>query len=120
MMTISPTTPDDVAEFGHATPPYRIRAVTGRVDGKIVGIGGIAYLPDGTVAAFLEATDEARRHAVTLNREARKALSEAAKAGHRVVVALADSSIEAAPRWLKRLGFAPVEGQEVYVKHVRP
>lgn len=118
-MVISPTTPADVEEFKQQTPPYRIRAVTGRVDGRIVGIGGIAYLPDGTVAAFLEATDEARRHAVTLHREARKVLSEAARAGHRMVVALADTSIEAAPRWLKRLGFEPV-GQEVYVKHVRP
>jgi topoisomerase IA-like protein len=114
-MTISPTTPADVEEFKHATPPYRIRAVTGRVDGRIVGIGGIAYLPDGTVAAFLEATDEARKYAVTLHKTALRSLK-----GYRKLVALCDPEIEAAPRWLKRLGFEPVDGLEVYVKHGRP
>ena len=119
-MTVTPTTPEDVLEFRQATPPYRIRAVTGRVDGRIVAIGGIAYLPDGGVLSFLEATDEARKYAVTLHREAKRSLSAAARAGHRVVVAVCDYRIEAAPRWLKRLGFEPVEGLEVYVKHGRP
>lgn len=117
MIVVTPTTPEDVLEFRHAMPPYRIKAVTGRVDGEIVAIGGIAYLPDGTVAAFLEATDAARKHGVSLHREAKRALSDAARAGHRVVKALVDNEIEAAPRWLKRLGFEPVEGLEVWVKH---
>ena len=116
---LTPTTPADVEEFRHATPPYRIKAITGRVDGRIVGIGGIAYLPDGTIGAFLEATDEARKHAVTLYKAAKQILDDAAKAGHRTIVAIGDPEIEAVPRWLKRLGFEPVDGTEVYVKHGR-
>jgi len=120
MIIVTPTTPEDVHEFRQATPPYRIRAVTGRVDGKIVAIGGLAYLPEGGVMAFLEATDEARKHAVTLHKEAKRALLSAARAGHRSVMALCDPEVAAAPRWLERLGFEPVEDSKVYVKHVRP
>lgn len=118
-VVLTPTTLEDVLEFRHATPPYRIKAMTGRLDGKIIGIGGIAYMPDGAVMAFLESTDETRKHAVTLYKVARQILKDAAAAGHRHIVALGDPEIEAVPRWLKRLGFEPVDvsGQEVYVKH---
>ena len=117
---LTPTTPEDFFEFKQAIPPYRIRAITGRVDGRIVGIGGIAYLPDGSILAFLESTDEARKHAVTLYKAARQILKDAALAGHRRIIAVGDPEVQAVPRWLKRLGFEPVEGLEVYVKHGRP
>src|SRR5438046_1497902 len=116
---LTPTTPEDVLEFKQRTPPYRIKALTGRVDGRIVGIGGIAYLPDGTLVAFLEATDEARKHAVTLYKAAKQILQDAAASGHRKIVAIGDPEIDAVPRWLKHLGFEPVDNG-IYVKHGRP
>ena len=45
--TITPTTGEDVKAFFPRLAPFRIRAVTIRVDGTIYGIGGYTTLPNG-------------------------------------------------------------------------
>jgi len=114
---VRPTTPQDVETFLGKSPPYTFKGETGLVDGEIVGIGGIAKLPDGTALAFLHLAPGAERYAVTLHRTAKRIIAETKARGVRKIVALADLSIEAAERWLLRLGFEPVEveGEVVYI-----
>ncbi len=115
-MIVTPTTAEDVRDFIKDPLPYRIKAFTGRVEGKIVAIGGLTFMPDGTAVAFLEADDEARKNPVALHKAGLRVMREAHAAGYRIVTALVDSGIEAAPRWLKRLGFEPqnIEGETVF------
>lgn len=117
-VVVTPTTAEDAREF-LTELPWRIQAVTGRVDGEVRGIGGITMLPDGTCAVFLEASEEdCRKYPVTLHREALKFLAAAKARGIRKLVAQVDSSREAAIRWLERLGFeyaGMVDGEVVYI-----
>lgn len=117
MITVAPTTQDDVEAFLQ-TRPWRLKAVTGRVNGEIKGIGGIAFLPDGLAVAFLEASeDDCRRYPITLHRTAKAFLDDARGRGMRNILALVDSKREAADRWLKRLGFERIGesgGEVVY------
>jgi hypothetical protein len=100
---VSPTTPGDVQRFLRQLP-WRIRAMTAKVDGQIKGIGGVALLPDGTAIAFLEASeDDCKRYPLTLHRTAKKLFDDMKG---RKIVAILDHEREAAPRWLARLGFA--------------
>lgn len=115
---VAPTTPADVAEFLPDGLPWRIRAWTARRDSNVIGIGGIAYLPDGTMIAFLEASEEdCQKHRVTLHRMALRFFSQFKAQGARRIVAIVDAKREAAARWLKRIGFEPVgevDGEVVY------
>lgn len=103
-------TASDFDEFGKERP-YRSLALTGRnEDGKIIGIGGIAFLADGQKYAFTELTDEARAHPVALHKAGKMILNLAEKRGIRRLIAAADMSASpAAERWLKRLGFQAQE-----------
>ncbi len=96
--------------------PCRSRAIAGEIDGRLLGIGGLAYMPDGTVAAYLHVKPEARNYPVSLHRAALMILAEIKK--HKIprVVALAEDGIEPAKRWLARLGFEPItiDGNEVW------
>lgn len=116
---VRPATRADVEAFLPEPLPWRVRAFTGLLDGEIVGIGGLAYLPDGTVMAFLHGSDKARACRLSLHKAARRVLSEARGKGLRTIVAEADHTIEPAERWLLRLGFKPVDhdGERVYVWH---
>src|SRR3990167_7521406 len=103
---VKPTTADDVREFFPEALPWRIKALTGRVGGQIKGIGGMAVLPDGTLAAFLEASeDDCRRYPITLHRAARRFLADARAQCVRKIMAKCDTGRVAAARWLERLGF---------------
>lgn len=87
--------------------PFRLMALTGEDEaGNILGVGGVAFLPDGRKMAFTELTPEARRHPVTLHRAALRALDMARAAGVRELVATTDAKVTpAGERWLVRLGF---------------
>lgn len=118
-VTISPTTSDDVSAFFPQASPWRIKAVTGRVDGEIKGIGGFAFLPNGIVEVFLEASEaDCKRYPLTLHRTATRFLTQAKEQGVSSIMARTDKSREAAPRWLERLGFKRVgefDGEVVYL-----
>lgn len=114
---IRPTTQDDVERFFGKPMPYRARAVTAVVGEKIIGIGGVAMLPDGSALAFLDMADGAERYAVTLHKTALRVIADAKRRGIRKIAACADLTKPAAVRWLIRLGFHPVQidGETVYI-----
>jgi hypothetical protein len=110
MLTIRPTMAADCEAFLPGPPPYRIQALTAvEDDGTVVAIGGLMYLPDGAVSAFLEMSEEAcRKYPVSLYKGARQILGLAKDKGYRKVLTRADVKREAACRFLERLGFEPV------------
>lgn len=109
MFSIRPTTLADCEAFYGRELPYRIKAYTGLIDGEVVCIGGLGFPHDGTIA-FADMKEAVRQwpYAVELHRFARRVIAEAKAAGVNRIVARADASIEAAGRWLKRLGFEPL------------
>lgn len=107
MMQLRYATEADFAPFVELPLPWRVRAFAA-VDGdRVLGVGGLAFLPDGTVGAFVHADDEARKHKVAAHKAGLRAMQEAKDLGLHCVVAMAAPEIEASERWLLRLGFAP-------------
>ena len=113
MFAIRPTTRADCEAFYGKALPYRIKAYTGLIDDEVVAIGGLGFPPEGPAIGFADLKDIARQwpYAVELHRFARKVIAEAKAAGVPRIVAKADTSIEAAARWLRRLGFEPLNGE---------
>lgn len=114
-------TADDFRAMLDEPLPYRCRAFAVEDDGKLLGIGGLAFLPDGTVGAFVHMVEGARRYRIALHKAGLACMAEAKRLGIRRVVALADPSVEPACRWLERLGFGPmvIDGQKVYAWPIR-
>lgn len=106
-VTIRPTIPADLAAVIGEPLPYRIRALTVEIDGKVMGIGGIGFPPDGPVVAFVQAASEAKHYPVTFHRAGLAAMRMIRESGLPRVVATtdADPPDNAGVRWLKRLGF---------------
>jgi RimJ/RimL family protein N-acetyltransferase len=100
--------PSDFDKFLTTPLPYRVRAWTGVVEGEVIAVGGIAYMRDGTHGAFMLAGDDARQFPVTMHKTALTVLREARELGIRRLVTKAEPGVEAAERWLERLGFEPI------------
>lgn len=117
--TLRHATEADFIALTGSGPIWRCRAFAGELDdGRLLGIGGLAYLPDGTVAMFMKATDEAREHyGLFVHKAGKRAIRLAQDLGIPVVGALTEDNIPAAARWLERLGFKLVEknGHEVWI-----
>ena len=119
MLRIVPTTLEHCEAFFPAPVPYRIRGLTAiDDDGTVIGIGGLAMLPEGAIAVFLEASEEnAKKYPVTLYKAAQQVLSLAQNIGFMSLVTRADQRREAAARFLERVGFQPageVDGEVVW------
>jgi RimJ/RimL family protein N-acetyltransferase len=101
--------------------PWRVRAFAAVLDDELLGVGGLAFMPDGTVAAFVRMDEKARRYKVAIHKAGLRTMQEAKRLGIRRVVALAEDGIEPARRWLQRLGFNKmiVDDQEVWVWQTR-
>ena len=116
--TIRPTVRSDFDALG-CKALARVKAVTGvDADGNIIGLGGIAYLPNGDVMAFSELTEHAKKSPLSLHKAALRVLREAKEAGVNEMLAISDyERSEAAGRWLERLGFYPRErrGETVWM-----
>ncbi len=97
--------------------PYRTRGIAGEIDGRLLGVGGLALLPNQTWAAYVHLHPEARRYPVALHKAALLTLTQARLHGISRIVAYAEDGIEPAQRWLARLGFEPhtIDGHEVYI-----
>ena len=118
---LRPTIPSDLAAVTHEPLPIRIRAITAVVGGRVLGLGGIGYRPDGVVIGFAVISDEFRRYPTALHRAGLTMMRVIREAGVDQVIALADENIPAADRWLERLGFAAFveHGRRVYVWNKR-
>lgn len=104
-------------EFCERAPPYRIRAWTGRIDGKIVGIGGIGRQPDGIDIVFLDCLPEAREYPVAMCKLAKHVILEMHEMNLTTVYAEADEAIDASGRFLAYLGFEHLEGEVWIWRH---
>jgi hypothetical protein len=113
LFAIRPTTKADCEAFYGKALPYRIKAYTGLIGDEVVAIGGLGFPPEGPAVGLADLQDIARPwpDAVELHRFARRVIAEAKAAGVPRIVAKADTSIEAAARWLRRLGFEPLNGE---------
>jgi RimJ/RimL family protein N-acetyltransferase len=105
---IRPATRADIDAMIDEPLPWRVRAWAVEHDGKLLGIGGFAYQPNDTIAAFVLKKPGAEKYAVSLHRAGLMAMREAKRLGYRRIVALAEQTNEAAERWLERLGFKEV------------
>lgn len=108
MTLIRPATRADIDAMINEPLPWRVRAWAVEDDGKLLGIGGFAYQPNDTIAAFVLKKPGAEKYAVSLHRAGLMAMREAKRLGYRRIVALAEQTNEAAERWLERLGFKQV------------
>jgi|SRR5215471_5493401 len=130
-VTLRPTIAADLPYVIGEPLPYRIRAITALVDDRIIGMGGIAFPPQGPAIAFAQlvpassnrggtvcdhdcatkSIPEARRYPIAFHRVGLMAMEMIRKSEARQVIATADAESDVAVRWLKRLGFKPADGQ---------
>jgi RimJ/RimL family protein N-acetyltransferase len=118
-VVLRPATRADFDKMLAEPLPYRVRAFAVEREGDLLGVGGLGFMPDGTVAAFVHTVDGAHRYKVAMHKAGLVTMAEARRLGLRRVVASADPGIEASGRWLERLGFEPTDmdadGHRIYV-----
>lgn len=81
-----------------------MKAWVGEVDGKIVGMGGLA-LSHGRWFAFCDLKDEARKYKMAIVRAGRDIMADARSMGIPFVYAEADVDEPMAMKWMRSLGF---------------
>lgn len=121
-VVIRPTRPSDLKHVIGEPLPYRIKTLTAEIDGKILGIGGIAFPPGGMVEAFVQQAPEAKNYPFAFHRAGLMAMKMIRESGVREAVASCDKDNPVAVRWLKRLGFVegprqPLEGKLIFFWH---
>lgn len=94
----------DIEAFAGDGERPTMKAWVGEIDGRIIGLGGLAYR-HGRWIAFCELSEEARPHKRAIVRAGRAAIDAARRAGHTYIYAEADQSEKMAKRWLASLGF---------------
>ncbi len=132
-VTLRPTIAVDLPEVIGGPLPFRIRAISALVEGRVIGIGGIAFPPHGPAIAFVqlapssprpegelgrdhctaESIPEAKRYPVAFHRAGLIAMAMIETSGAKQVIATADAGSDVAVRWLKRLGFKPADDQRI-------
>jgi RimJ/RimL family protein N-acetyltransferase len=115
---VRPATRADIDSLIDEKLPYRVRAYAVEDhEGKLLGVGGFAYQPNDTIAAFVLKAPGAEKYKIALHRAGLMAMQDAKRLGYRRIVALAEKTNPAAERWLARLGFKQVmvEGQTAWV-----
>jgi hypothetical protein len=108
-VTFRPSVAADIAAIIDQPLPHRIRAITAVADGKVLGVGGLGFRPDGTVIAFVAMIEEARRYRCAIHRAGLLAMDMIRDSGVPQVIAEAQPNNPAAEPWLLRLGFRPRE-----------
>ena len=113
-MKVRPATVEDVLSYTGEYPPCQVRAVVGEIDGRIVGLGGLAFLKNGAVLAFMNAEPDVRNYKFALYRSAKALIQEAVGRGLTKINAIKADDIASAERFLSRLGFKSV-GEDIYI-----
>jgi len=130
-VTLRPTVLTDLPHVIGEPLPCRIRAITALVEGRVIGMGGVAFPPQGPAIAFVQLVPspssqhgahnnratanvpEARRYPVAFHRAGLMAMKVIRASQAAQVVATADAGNAVAIRWLKRLGFKPADHQRI-------
>jgi len=119
---LRPTVAADLPHVIGESLPFRIKALTAYlpadpsrtplVDGsggdRVLGVGGLCYMPGDIVGAFVAMTDEGRKYPAAIHRAGLAAMKMIRASGEPRVIAIADEMIPGSERWLARLGFKPV------------
>lgn len=115
-VTFRPTVAADLPHLTNQPLPFRIKAVTALIEGRVVGVAGIGFMPNGAAVALAQMTDEMRAHKFALHRRAKQFLKDVAASGIHELVTLADTDVApSAENWLRHLGFEPIERNGVRV-----
>lgn len=102
---IRPATLSDFVAFRGEPPLWRTRAWVGELDGKVIGMGGVAYPKDSKMPViWAEFGSDAYRHGKTLFKSAQAFMRNVSEPQ---VACVADHTIEASRRFAERLGFRP-------------
>lgn len=119
---ISPATRQDFLDYSGALPACRVRAWAARLDGRVIGIGGVFYAPNGGLYAFLDLSDEARAFPRCLHRTGLSFMREMRQSGLGPIAATTTTDVPRADAWLERLGFVKHEvgGTKVFVHAAQP
>jgi hypothetical protein len=102
---LRPTIASDLPEIIGEPLPFRIRAITVLVDDRVVGMGGIAFPPNGPVIAFVQQAADARHYRVAFDRAGLQAMRMIGDSGVMHVIATTGRYDPTAIRWIERLGF---------------
>jgi hypothetical protein len=76
-VTLRPTILADLPHVIGEPLPYRIRAITALVDDRVIGMGGIAFPPDGPAIAFVQLAPLSREETVCASEPAAASIPEA-------------------------------------------
>lgn len=116
-VTLRPTIAADIPFCIGEPLPHRIKAITALIGDQVIGLGGIAYKPDGTVVAFAQINDEFRKYPAAIHRAGRMAMDMIRASGVPRVVAEAQPNNPAAEPWMLRHGFRAIEvsGRRAFV-----
>lgn len=108
---LRPTIASDLPHVIGEPLPFRIRAITMLAGGRVIGLGGIAFPPQGPVIAFVQQTAEARKYPVAFHRAGLMAMQMIRQSALEHVVATTDRDSPRAIRWIERLGFVRAAAQ---------
>jgi len=103
----------DIEAFLPVTDRPTVKAWVVDVDGRIVGMGGLA-LGQGRWIRFCDLSEEGRHYKRAIVKAGRAVMEEARRAGHRFIYAEADADEPMARRWLTRNGFRPDQTTRIY------
>lgn len=81
----------------------------GELAGEIIAVGGVNHRR-GFLEAFFDTSDTARPYKMELYRASRQFMARLPR--RRLIYATHDPNEPGGPRWMKSLGFEPVEGRE--------
>jgi hypothetical protein len=76
-ITLRPTILADLPQVIGEPLPYRIRAITALIDGRVIGMGGIAFPPYGPAIAFVQFAPSSRVETVCASEPAAASIPEA-------------------------------------------
>jgi hypothetical protein len=113
IVSLRPAITSDLPQVIGEPLPFRIRAITMLADDRVIGLGGIAFPPDGPVIAFVQQTAEARQYPVALHRAGLQAMRMIRASGLGQVIATTDRDSPRAIRWIERLGLVRAAMQPV-------
>lgn len=97
-------TREDIASFSDMENKPSARAWVALLDDKIIALTGFALI-GGRWFLFLDITEEARKHKITMMRTAKMIMAEAHKQGIRFLYTERDEKEPKSEAWLRSLGF---------------